>query len=392
MNWYYAQGGESRGPIPETVFAQLLAQGVIRPETLVWHEGMTNWLPYRDLQPTPPPAVDVPPAPNSSADPASNSSTSTLPQIVCQACNRGFPEDELVTLGGRWICAACKPTFLQQVCEGSVAWDGIHPGALLPKGLAHGQLSETEILDRDYDIPAVELISQSGRLTFQEPSTLLAGGVVAMLVIVILQMVPYVGFFLQAFIVGPIAGGLTVAYLRRLRGATMSIGDVFSGFGPRFWPLSLAYFIPWIISTAVYVPAIAIFLGGILGASVTTGAGGGGFNASSIGIIAVAGILYLAGILTGIYLTIRWIYTVSLVADRGYRFWPAMSLSGRMVSKHFWQHLWFFFLSGILTTVGVFFCCVGVFAVLPVIALAGTVLYERLFHGLRANGPSLYRP
>ncbi len=392
MNWYYALGGESRGPIPESVFAQLLAQGVIQPDTLVWHEGMTQWLPWRDLQPAAPPAVDVPPAPDPSADPNAPPPAAPIPQVACNACNRLFPEDDLVPLGGSRICAACKPAFLQKVSEGSIAWDGIHPGALLPKGLAHGQLSEAEVLERDYDIPAVELISQSGRLIFQEPGTLLAGGVVATLAIVGLQMVPYVGFVLQAFFVGPVAGGLAVAYLRRLRGAPMTIGDVFAGFGPRFWPLSLAYLIPWLMSAAVYLPGVALSLGGvILGGSLNTGPGGGGMS-SVVGILSVAVILYLAGMVTGIYLTIRWIYTVSLVADRGYRFWPAMSLSGRMVSKHFWQHLWFFFLSGILTTLGVFLCCVGVLAVLPIIALAGTVLYERLFHGLRANGPSLYRP
>ncbi len=391
MNWYYALGGESRGPIPETVFAQLIAQGVIQPDTLVWHEGMTNWVPYREIHPAGPPAVDVPPAQDPAAEPST--ATTAVAQATCYACNRWFPEDDLIPLGGSQVCATCKPAFLQQVSEGFVAWDGLHPGALLPKGHAHGQLTEQEVLERDYDIPAVDLMTQSGRLIFQEPGTLLAGGIVAMLAIIGFQMVPYIGFIIQAFFVGPIAGGLAVAYLRRLRGGPMSIGDVFAGFGPRFWPLSLAYLIPWLISTIVYVPGVAIFLGGmVLGGSMAPGPGGGTIGASSITILAVAGILYLAGMITGIYLTIRWIYTVSLVADRGYRFWPAMSLSGRMVSKHFWQHLWFFFLSGILTTAGIFLCCVGVLAVLPVIALAGTVLYERLFHGLRANGPSLYRP
>jgi len=40
MNYFLAVGGEQRGPFPKE---QLLGQG-LRPETLVWADGMPQWL------------------------------------------------------------------------------------------------------------------------------------------------------------------------------------------------------------------------------------------------------------------------------------------------------------------------------------------------------------
>jgi uncharacterized membrane protein YhaH (DUF805 family) len=44
--WYYAVEGTSHGPISETEFSRLVAEGTVRSDTLVWQEGMEDWLPY----------------------------------------------------------------------------------------------------------------------------------------------------------------------------------------------------------------------------------------------------------------------------------------------------------------------------------------------------------
>ncbi|MBC7018341.1 DUF4339 domain-containing protein, partial [Salmonella enterica subsp. enterica serovar Enteritidis] len=43
-SWFYASEGKQRGPFPEGQFRDLIAQGVVRPDTLVWSEGMAGWL------------------------------------------------------------------------------------------------------------------------------------------------------------------------------------------------------------------------------------------------------------------------------------------------------------------------------------------------------------
>jgi SulP family sulfate permease len=49
QQWYYAVDGASQGPISQTEFDTLIANGSIRPNTLVWREGMDDWLPLGQM-------------------------------------------------------------------------------------------------------------------------------------------------------------------------------------------------------------------------------------------------------------------------------------------------------------------------------------------------------
>lgn len=42
-SWFYASEGKQQGPYPEGQFRDLIAQGVVRPDTLVWSEEMAGW-------------------------------------------------------------------------------------------------------------------------------------------------------------------------------------------------------------------------------------------------------------------------------------------------------------------------------------------------------------
>jgi hypothetical protein len=42
-SWFVASGGKQEGPYSESVFRDLIAQGRVTPDTLVWSEGMTDW-------------------------------------------------------------------------------------------------------------------------------------------------------------------------------------------------------------------------------------------------------------------------------------------------------------------------------------------------------------
>ena len=41
--WFYASGGQQRGPFSEPQFRDLIAAGTVRADTLVWAEGMAGW-------------------------------------------------------------------------------------------------------------------------------------------------------------------------------------------------------------------------------------------------------------------------------------------------------------------------------------------------------------
>ena len=62
MQWYYAEHGQQKGPIEEDALIALVNSGMIRNDTLVWHEGLANWQTYEAVRnarttsaPPPPP-------------------------------------------------------------------------------------------------------------------------------------------------------------------------------------------------------------------------------------------------------------------------------------------------------------------------------------------------
>ena len=42
-SWFYASQGQQQGPYPEAQLRDLIARGAVRPDTLVWSEGMAGW-------------------------------------------------------------------------------------------------------------------------------------------------------------------------------------------------------------------------------------------------------------------------------------------------------------------------------------------------------------
>ena len=48
MKWYYAEGGKQIGPVDESALDDLVRQGVVRDDTLVWREGMAAWQPHAE--------------------------------------------------------------------------------------------------------------------------------------------------------------------------------------------------------------------------------------------------------------------------------------------------------------------------------------------------------
>jgi hypothetical protein len=102
MTWYYVLDGQRFGPVAETELVELFRSGKINRDTLVWREGMAEWQAF---------AVARPDAPQAAfANPATG---------TCAECGRVYSTDELVNLNKSWVCAQCKPIFLQRMAEGA---------------------------------------------------------------------------------------------------------------------------------------------------------------------------------------------------------------------------------------------------------------------------------
>ncbi len=106
MNWYYVEQGKQAGPVSDEQIEGMFQSGNIKSDTLVWHEGMTDWVPYGEAKGL---AADAG-APGGIA----------RPEAVCSECGKIFPEDETIRYGNARVCAACKPLFLQKLQEGAM--------------------------------------------------------------------------------------------------------------------------------------------------------------------------------------------------------------------------------------------------------------------------------
>jgi uncharacterized RDD family membrane protein YckC len=96
MNWYYAREGRQIGPVNEAELQAQVAAGVVGADTLVWREGMAAWQPYGSV------------------------SGGATGQQACSQCGRAFAPDEVIRFGERWVCATCKPVFVQGLKEGAI--------------------------------------------------------------------------------------------------------------------------------------------------------------------------------------------------------------------------------------------------------------------------------
>lgn len=98
MTWFYALGDQQTGPVSDSQLDDLLRSGKITSDTLVWREGMADWQPLKQARQAMPPS------------PAGG---------ICVECGKAFPPDELVHVNHSWVCAQCKPLFLQRLVEGA---------------------------------------------------------------------------------------------------------------------------------------------------------------------------------------------------------------------------------------------------------------------------------
>jgi uncharacterized RDD family membrane protein YckC len=88
MNWYYAHGGQQKGPVDDNALAELSRTGVIHASTLVWHDALPDW----------------------------QALSQAAPQLALSAA---APE-----LGGVPIAPAQKDLYVQQIREGVVPGTG----------------------------------------------------------------------------------------------------------------------------------------------------------------------------------------------------------------------------------------------------------------------------
>ncbi len=185
-----------------------------------------------------------------------------------------------------------------------------------------------EILARDYRVDIGSCVSRSWSLLTRH-FWLIVG---ACFVLHLIQ--GSVGF-----LTGVCMGGLYFLLLKLIRGERAEFGDAFAGF-------SLAF--------------LQLFLAGLVS-----------------GLLTFVGLLCC--ILPGIYLAVAWVFVLPLVMDKKLDFWPAMEVSRKVVTRHWWSFLGLLLVNFLLILLGVACCIIGVYIALPIAFGALAYAYEDLF-------------
>ena len=361
MDWYYVSQGQPAGPIPEEQLAELLRNGTVTAATLVWRNGLANWIPLSEAQPgwmnppTPTSVPEIPPVP-------STPQPSTTEPVAGPTPASG-PSD--------------APPWNPQ------------PAASQTSAPHDDSVSEEELLATDYPVDLVEPFRRGWQTFTRNPGILLGTGALVWLLMMAGSSIPILGALIQIALYGPLLGGLYVVYLRKIRGRDADVGLIFSAFGPRFFQHLMAYLVMFAANLLIFLPVIGTVLFLVFGSAMAGGQGPRPQNfdqvVSGIGAVALVlgGLCLLVCIAASWIIGMLWLFAIPLVADKGYDFWPALELSRKRVLRHLGWHLVFsllFFVAGI---VGFLACCVGLVVTLPVSLCALLHWYENLFGKLR---------
>ncbi len=200
MNWYYADGKAPVGPLHENEFERLVREGRIGPDTLVWHEGMTKWLPRREVVAAPEAAPDPLPVPVTAPPPV-------LPSLPDSSDPRAYAE---------------------------------------------------AILARGHTIEVWSCIGRSWEFVMQNFGRIVSVTAFICLLLFLASSIRYIGLVVPIFIKGPMLGGLYVFYLKLIRGLQAGTGDAFSGFGKCFKQLLLNGLVTSVISYICVAPGLSM--------------------------------------------------------------------------------------------------------------------------------------
>ncbi len=109
MAWYYLKNQLRKGPVDDETFNELVAQGDIMGETLVWQPGLEDWVPLKSL----------------GTALVQNSDRTTHIKVLCVECNKPNTPSNMIHIENQWVCPACKDNFLLRFRQGTLRPHGL---------------------------------------------------------------------------------------------------------------------------------------------------------------------------------------------------------------------------------------------------------------------------
>ncbi len=331
-HWYYEKDGNKAGPVDETRLGELIASGEVTGDSLVWREGLADWIPLRDANfaapagcssPVVPPVLGGEPLPEAGSNPAPAPPQAPPP---------------------------------------------VQPQVFVPRRVS---------LKPDFDFGIGSLLGRAWSLVFSDFWPFVGLFALAFILVGVASNLVVTVFFLSY----PILGGYMYYTLTRFRGGSAEVDSLFDGFRRRFGSLAvlnLIFAVPFFI---VFILLLVGFFVAVLGME------GGGDAAQVLGpvvalvFLAISLALFVGFAILGIVTSLATL--VCMDGDIGWK--EAMGLSWSAFMRRPVKMTVYSVLSFILYQVGIIFLYFGIFVTGAWITCSYAVLYEEAFATTEAN-------
>lgn len=193
----------------------------------------------------------------------------------------------------------------------------------------------------------------------------------------------------MGILMGPMMCGIYLALFQTRRRQPIEFGLLFKGFD-YFGDAVIATLLHLIPIVIVVVPVYLLFYIGMFGMMAASG-GREPDPAALLGFFGFMAVVWLVIMVLMIVLSVVFTFAYPLIVDRRLSGLNAVKLSVKAGLGNFWRLLGMLMLTGLLTFVGVLFCYVGAFLVMPISFAAIAMAYEQVF-GLGNVQPNVPPP
>ncbi|MBA2703726.1 MAG: hypothetical protein H0U60_07730 [Blastocatellia bacterium] len=176
-------------------------------------------------------------------------------------------------------------------------------------------------------------------------------------------------------LLGPMMCGIYLTLFKAKRGQPIEFGDLFKGFD-YFGDSLIATLLHLVPLLVVFVPSYIVFYMGLFFLMPRNGEPDPGALFGFFGLFAV---FWLVMMVLLILVSVGFTFAYPLIVDRRLSGLDAVKLSIRAAMANFWQLLGMLLLNGLFSFVGLLFCYVGAFLVLPIGFAAIATAYEQVF-------------
>jgi hypothetical protein len=243
-----------------------------------------------------------------------------------------------------WRALGEWPEFAEALRNAQAAAPALPPSAAEPPrtGDSLADQMAREILARDYQVNIGSCVSRGWELVKKHFWLSVGVTFLIMAVSAAVGAVPVLGIVAGLALNYVFWGGLDWFFLKLARGEKAEVSDAFVGFSKAFVPLMLFSLVGQLLTTIGFALCI----------------------------------------LPGIYLMVAWLlFTALLIIDKKLDFWPAMELSRKVISHHWFSVFGLFLVTLLIMLAGLLALVIGFFVALPVCVAAIVYAYEDIFNG-----------